>query len=147
MAEDERGTFDEGFDVTEDDFKQATTPPKPWPIKTAATATVKSFLLSDKAGASGFKYFTASLECVRADGGKKTIRDSSLSLSPKAKGKFVQFCNCFGVGKIDEINAIRRGEYSPVGLQGNVTVGQEDGQDGNTYNRIGRYNKPQTLAS
>jgi len=138
---DDKGVFDEGFEVTEDDVKAATAPPKPWPKGTTATATIKSFLLSEKTGESGFRYFQAQLECESALG-KKTIRDSSLSLSPRAKGKFVQFCSCFGMGKIDEINAIRRAELSLVGLSGPVVMGIEEGQDGNMYNRVGRYVVP-----
>jgi hypothetical protein len=142
MQQDERGTFDDTFDVTEEDIKTANEPPKPWEKGTKATATVKSFVKSEAPGPSGAHYWIAGLDLVRdADGAHKAVRDNSLSLAAKSKGKFVQFCQCFGLAKLDEINAVRRGELSPVGLSGPVVVGQEDGQDGNTYNRVAAYRR------
>ncbi len=139
-----RGHFDEAFDVTDEDVAIATKPPEPWAKGTKGTAVVKEFRCSAEPGPSGFKYFTAVVEVTRQDGATRTMRDNSLSLSPAAKGKFVQFCYCFGLKLTSEINQVRRSELSPVGLTGQVVVGIEEGQDGNTYNRIGRYVVPKS---
>lgn len=138
----EKGVFDEAFEVSEEDIATATKPPEPWAKGTRGQAVVKAFALSPEAGPSGYKYFAATVEVTRQDGKTRTLTDRSLSLSPAAKGKFVQFCYCFGLKLTSEINQVRRNELSPVGLTGPVVVGIEEGQDGNMYNRVGRYVVP-----
>jgi hypothetical protein len=133
----ERGHFDDAFEVSDDDVTTAMKPPTPWE-RGPADGTVKEFRLSAEPGPSGYKYFAAFVEVAR-NGKSKIIRDNSLSLSPAAKGKFIQFCHCFGLLSTSEINQVRRQELSPVGLTGPVVVGIEKGEDGNDYNRVQRY--------